>query len=223
MRYRPVELLMSTVAPPKPLDTFADVLECVGVPANRVLYRPYPATEAELLAENEGGHLCELVDGVLVEKTMGYYESIVAAVLIELLGAYVRQQRLGSVMGEAGLLRLVPGLVRAPDVSFVSWKQFHDRLLPRVRVLARAPDLAVEVLSEGNTPGEMERKLREYFDAGTRLVWYADPLARTVRVFTSPEDVVVLGEDGGLDGADVVPGFQLRVAEWFDGAGPLAP
>jgi Uma2 family endonuclease len=215
---------MSTLALPRPLTTFADVLERVGVRPDRVLYGPYPATEAELLAENDGGtHLCELVDGVLVEKTMGYYESLVAMALGRILGNYVEEHKLGIVLGEAGMLRLFPGLVRLPDVSFISWRQFQDRLLPRVSVLPCAPDLAVEVLSEGNTLAEMERKLREFFSAGTRLVWYADPIARTVHVYTSPEDFTVLADEGYLDGAEVVPGFRLRVGEWLDRAGPLAP
>jgi Uma2 family endonuclease len=215
---------MSSLVPSRPLDTLADVLERVGVAADRVLHRPYPATEAELLSENESGlHLCELVEGVLVEKSKGYYESLVAAVLIRLLGSYVEEHRLGIVLGPDGTLRLLPGLVRVPDVSFISWKQFPDGQLPRVRILPPAPDLAVEVLSERNTKAEMERKLREYFSAGTRLVWDADPIARTVYVYTCPEDVTVLTNGDHLDGADVVPGFRLRVGEWFDRVGPLAP
>ena len=50
-----------------------------------------------------------------------------------------------------------------------------------------APDLAIEVLSESNTPAEMERKLKEYFAAGMQLVWYFDPRARTVTVYTAPD------------------------------------
>jgi Uma2 family endonuclease len=78
-----------------------------------------------------------------------------------------------------------------------------------------APDLAVEVLSEGNTPGEMQRKLRDYFQAGVRLVWYLDPQARAVTAYTAPDRCEVVREDQILDGAGVLPGFRLSLAEFF--------
>jgi Uma2 family endonuclease len=84
------------------------------------------------------------------------------------------------VAGEAGMMQLAPGLVRIPDVSFISWDRFPDRKLPRDPVPHLAPDLAVEVLSQSNTPKEMDRKRRDYFNAGCKLVWITDPETRTV-------------------------------------------
>ena len=60
--------------------------------------------------------LCELVDGVLLEKTVGTYESYLAL----LLGNFVDENNLGIVLGADGMMRLVPGLVRIPNVSFIS-------------------------------------------------------------------------------------------------------
>ena len=77
------------------------------------------------------------------------------------------------------------------------------------------PDLVVEVLSKGNTPKEMARKLEEYFRAGVRLVWYVNPKKRTVRVYTAPDRSVLLREDDTLDGGDVLPGFVLSIRKWF--------
>ena len=77
------------------------------------------------------------------------------------------------------------------------------------------PDLVVEVLSKGNTPKEMARKLDEYFRAGVRLVWYVDPKRRTVRVYTGRDRSVLLHEDRTLDGGDVLPGFSLSIRDWF--------
>lgn len=163
--------------------------------------------------------MCELVDGVLVEKATGYYESVLAAVLIGFLRDFLKLHDLGIVAAPDGKTRLLPGLIRAPDVSFVSWSRLPERRLPRRAIPDLAPDLAVEVLSESNTPQEMGRKLKEYFHAGTRLVWLADPEARTVRVYASPEQLVTKTEDDALDGGDVLPGFKLAVREWFAAAG----
>jgi Uma2 family endonuclease len=73
----------------------------------------------------------------------------------------------------------------------------------------------VEVLSKGNTPTEMQRKLKDYFLAGVRLVWFVDPKRRTVEVFTAPDQSRVLREDQTLDGGDVLPGLALPLRQVF--------
>jgi Uma2 family endonuclease len=211
------------IAPPPPPETLADLLERLGyISPARVRLDPPPgqATETDLLALSAAtDRLYELVDGVLVEKAMGFYEPIVAAVLIGYLREFVRTHRLGVVLGADGTMRLAPRLVRIPDVAFISWDRFPNRKLARAPIPNLAPDLAIEVLSEGNTPAEMERKLREYFDAGVRLVWYADPKTRAVRVYTAVDRCRVVTEDETLDGGDVLPGFTLSVRQWFEEAG----
>ena len=136
-----------------------------------------------------------------------------------LLAIAVSAAFVGSAGAADDPLRLASGLVRIPDVCFISWERFPNRELPAEPIPELAPDLAVEVLSESNTEAEMERKLREYFAAGTRVVWYVEPEPRTVRVYTSPSDVRLVGEAETLDGGTVLPGFQLKVREWFDRAG----
>ena len=203
--------------PPSLLDasaTVGDLLKRLGdIPAWRVRLHPAPgtATEEDVIAVLEGNErLCELVEGTLVEKPMGYEESELAATIIILMGPYVRLRRLGIVTGADGAVKLFGGLVRIPDVAFASWARFPGRKRPRVAVPELAPDLVVEVLSKGNTRAEMRCKLGEYFGAGVRLVWLVDPRKRTVRVHTSVAHSVVLKEGQSLDGGDVLPGFALR-------------
>ena len=203
-------------------ETLAGLLERLGsVSPERVMSWPPPgmATEDDLLAviARRTG-LYELVDGALVEKPMGWFESSLAAQLISLISLFLKKNNLGIILGEAGLIRLVSGLVRAPDVSFISWQRFPDFVRPREQVLPVAPDLAVEVLSPSNTEGEMNRKRREYFQAGARLVWILDPPTATVQVYTGPDDCVRVTAGDELDGADVLPGFRLRVQDWIDSA-----
>lgn len=216
---------MSTLTLPKDNPaTLAELTILLGsVPENRVQSQlpPGSATEADLLSYRHDGEarLCELVEGVLVEKPMGYYESILAAVLIRILHSFVEEHDLGVVLAPDATIRLAPGLVRLPDVSFVAWGRFPNRELPSGAFLNTPPDLAVEILSDGNTPAEMERKRREYFAAGVRLVWYVDPATRTARVYPSLSECLELGTDGVLDGLDVIPGFRLPLEEWFRRAG----
>jgi Uma2 family endonuclease len=113
------------------------------------------------------------------------------------------------------MVRLASGLVRIPDVAFISWDRLPGRRMPTEAIPGLAPNLAIEVLSEGNTPGEMARKRREYFAAGVQLVWLVDLRTRTVEVFTAPEQSVLLHADHTLDGGTVLPGFVLPVHELF--------
>lgn len=206
-------------APPVPTRTLADLLADLGdIDPARVVADPAPgtATEAGLLAlSDHTGRLYELVDGTLVEKAVGLRESFLAAALIGILRAFVIPRNLGLVSGPDGTMRLFPGLVRMPDVAFISWDRFPDRRVPEEPIPDLAPDLAIEVLSASNTPKEMARKRREYFKAGVRLVWMVDRKARTVAVYTSPDQFVTLDESQTLDGGDVLPGFALPLRDLF--------
>jgi Uma2 family endonuclease len=202
------------------VETLADLLEQLGgIAPDRVRFRPAPGTAAEedvlAIRNSPERRLCELVDGVLVEKAMGLRESYLASVLITLLLTFVRPRNLGVVTAPDGTMRLAPGLVRIPDVAFISWDRLPNRRMPTESIPDVAPDLAVEVLSVGNTPGEMARKRQDYFAAGVYLVWQVDPRTRTVEIFTAPDQSTVLHEAQALDGGTVLPGFTVPLQELF--------
>ena len=212
---------MATVLPTVlPADwTVADMLKHLSIPPERVRLHPPPgmATEQDVLeVHRRTGRLCELVDGVLVEKIVGYYESVLAGILLHFLNAYLEGHPLGLAAGEAGMLQVLPGQVRIPDVSFIRWDRFPGGApSPKDPIPAIAPDLAVEILSEGNTEPEMERKLREYFEGGSQLVWYIDPRTRSARVYTAPDSFTTRAGSDTLDGGAVLPGFQFRLSDLF--------
>lgn len=172
------------------------------------------ATEADLLRFVERDeHLCELIDGTLVEKPVGSWEGLIAANLIFILGNYLSKNDLGAVFGDASPMRMKIGRVWLPDVSYFSYERLPETLDP---IFALSPDLAVEVLSEGNTAAEMNQKLIEYFQSGTRLVWFIDPRPRTVAVYHQPgAPSTVLNEQSILDGEPVLPGLTIAVADLF--------
>ncbi len=214
---------VAVLAPPA-IETIADLIESLGdVPPDRIRLIPAPgtATEADVLAAHaRDKRLFELVDGVLVEKGMGYHESSLAYVLGGLIFEFLRKHNLGKGAGEAGMLRMAPGLVRIPDFSFIRWERFPQQFEGMAPI---APDLAIEVLSPSNTRREMARKLREYFEFGASLVWFVDPKTRTVAVYTSPEDVTVLDQHQTLTGGQVLPGLEISLKEVFDWAEQRGP
>ncbi len=202
------------------IDNLAELVERLGhIPLERIRFHPPPgtATEADVLAALEAPRkrICELIDGVLVEKAMGYSESVLAAYLIVPLYGFVRPRNLGLMTAPDGTIRLWAGRVRIPDVAFFSWDRIPGRRLPAEPIPTLAPDLAIEVLSRSNTPAEMRLKRQDYFTAGVLLVWEVDPDARTVSVYTAPEGPTVLTEADTLDGGSVLPGFTLPLRDLF--------
>ena len=159
--------------------------------------------------------ICELVEGTLVEKPMGWEESAIAGLIIHFLVAFARPRRLGTVLGADGMLRLVPGLVRVPDVSFLARASSLVTSAAGKRIPSVAADLAVEVISKSNTKAEIARKWTEYFAAGTRLAWVVDPNTRTVQVYAGPRGPIAYGLDDILVGGDVLPGLRIRVRDIF--------
>ena len=219
---------MATLALPEPIATttgpatVAELLENLGVPACRVRLHPPlgHATEHDAAeSKNLHGAICELVDGTLVEKPMGFYESSLGMILGGYLHAYLINHSIGFVVGESGASRTIPGRVRMPDVGFYSWNHFPGRTLPAGGVLDVPADLVVEILSPSNTRTEMEQKRREYFASGTRLYWEVLPETRQVRVFTDANTHTLLGENDSLVGEPVLPEFVLSIQEWFSRAG----
>jgi Uma2 family endonuclease len=200
--------------------SLADLQEHLGgIPAERIRLFPPPgyAIEEDVLqAAQREGRLCELEDGVLVEKPMGWYESLLAGLIIGELNEFLRRHNLGKALGADGTVRILPGIVKIPDVSFISWKRWPRQRLPRRPIPALIPDLVIEVLSETNTRREMEDKLRRYFEAGVQLVWFVDPATHAADAYTSPADVTHIEPSGELDGGEVLPGFRLSLPSLFE-------
>ncbi len=221
--------LPSTVSPvpatpPPRFRTAAEWHASLGnVPLSRIRFDPLPgtATASDVTRLAEGGEklLVELVNGTLVEKPVGLRESIIAGILITVLNNFVRPRRLGFVSGEQGTIRMLLGNLRIPDVAFFLRADMPDGRLPADRVRRIAPALAIEVLSESSTDEEMQIKVREYFQSGTRLVWLLDPRTETLRVYDDPgaaDHFSQLASGDALSAPGLLPGFSVRVGDLFD-------
>jgi Uma2 family endonuclease len=198
----------------------ADILAALGdIPPHRLIWLPRPAIEEDVIrrCDREPKRLVELVDGFLVEKAMGNREALFATSLLVFLATFVRQRNLGVVGAPDAIMRLRAGLIRLPDVYFTAWGSLPSDTAHLRPVADYPPDLVVEILSENNTPREIERKRQEYFAAGAKLMWVIDPEARVVAVYAGKTgNPVVLTAADALDGGAVLPGFTLPLAELFD-------
>jgi Uma2 family endonuclease len=175
------------------------------------------STASELYEMPDDGFRYELVKGELRRMSpTGWEHGVIVVNVTLLLGQYVKANNLGACGGaETGFkIALDPDTVRAPDLSFVSRERLPEGDASK-KFLSGAPDLAVEVLSPGDTYSEVNEKVEDWLGAGSRAVWIIDPRRRNVSVYRSMTDVTLLSEGDELDGGEVVPGFRCKVAEIF--------
>ena len=216
----------------------SDLIRYFAVPADRVLIDPQPGTVdfddyVRWCDSRAGGRGVELIEKTLVRMArMSHFESGLATILIYCLTTFCRQRRpngegpIARVFDASDKQRMSEGNVREPDVSvFLAArlaKEYPDGVIQRYpKVSSSAANLAVEVLSESNTPGEIDRKRRELFDSGTELMWVVDPKRMLIEVWSSPDDLHVLHRDDTLEGGDVLPGFAVSVDQLFTEAAEI--
>ncbi len=175
-------------------------------------------TAAEFLAFPETLHKPELVQGEIVAMAPvgGYHSNTQLA-----LGMYLRLHTQRSGQGHVGvelgfILTTDPDTVRAPDVSFIAAEQLRSTPLSAGFYLGH-PDIAAEVVSPGDTATQLDAKVRDYLDAGTRLVWVVNPGTCSVTVYFPDGQVRLLGADDVLTGGTVLPDLRIPVSDLFLG------
>lgn len=195
-------------------ETLADLVERLGgIPLTRIKLHPAPGTATE--EDVVRFKCCELLDGVIVEKGMGWEESIWESILGEFLGDYLRKNRIAVVAGADGLSRLEPGRIRIPDLGVYLLNRFPGGKAKRAAICDMAPDWAIEVMSRSNTKREMELKREQFFAAGTQRVWIVDPRKRTIEDWTSPKQMTSLTAEDTANLDPILPGFVLNIGDWF--------
>lgn len=164
-----------------------------------------------------GGERFELVNGQLVEQDMGAFASWIVLTIGSEVSAFVRKHQLGMAMSSETQYQCFPDdsrRIRKPDVSFIHRSRLApDMLQGLVRI---APDLAIEVVSENDLYYDVELKVREYLDAGVKLVWVLLPPVSLIRVYRADGSQQTFQAADEITGEDVLPGWRLSVATLFE-------
>jgi Uma2 family endonuclease len=197
----------------------ADVERCTSTGKDAMSTRAHdqPSTAEELLGMPDDGFRYELVRGELRRMSpAGRHHGRVAARILVLLAKHVDASDLGELFAaETGFwIERGPDTVRAPDVAFIRRAraaEFQDE----EGYAQTAPDLAVEVVSPNDRRREVAEKAVAWLDAGTRMVLVIDPSRRTATVYSPGGEVRVLTEEDFVEGGSVVPGWRVRVKEFF--------
>lgn len=174
------------------------------------------AEELWRMPEPPEGTRCELFEGELIQMTpAGGRHGETTLAVGTILRTFIKEKRLGRVVSnDTGVFtERDPDTVLAPDLAYWSGERLPE--MPE-RFVEVPPDLAVEVISPGDSQSYVHRKVLHYLDHGFRLVWVVDPKTRTVTVYRSRRDVCILGEAEEITGSDVLPGFSCRVGEFFE-------
>lgn len=170
----------------------------------------------ELLASPDAGRF-EIVNGQLEEVRVSNLSSEVAISLLMLLRAHCEAQQLGKVFGSDAYFQCFGGdasRARKPDGSFISRNRLPLGWISQ-SFFTIAPDLAIEVISQNDTSYEVSRKMRDYRDAGVKLIWEIDPENRTVLIHRLDGSVQMLQDSDTLSGENVVPGFTCVVRDFL--------
>jgi Uma2 family endonuclease len=174
-------------------------------------------TAEDLLRMPDDGFRYELVKGELKKMApAGHWHGRIAINMTTPLAQHVRAQNLGAVYAAETGFKLAsdPDVVRAPDIAFIR-RERVDEVGNVEGYWPGAPDLAVEVISPSDTYTEVQEKVFDWLEAGTRMVIVVMPRRRAVAVYRSLTDIVMLTEKDALDGGDVIPGWTLPVRDLF--------
>lgn len=177
---------------------------------------PQLMTADELLRSQPRDKRSELIRGrLIVREPAGARHGAVAMEIGRRLANHVHETGLGRIYAaETGFkIETDPDTVRAPDVAFVS----QERLTvpDPAGFFDVAPDLAVEVLSHDDRPGEVLAKVGDWLSVGCRLVWVVDTEKHVARVYRADGSESLLDRSDSFDGEDVLPGLSLPLAELF--------
>jgi Uma2 family endonuclease len=189
-----------------------DILVMDQHPYIQVMSAPSLLTAEELLRLNLPNKRTELVRGrLVVREPAGYLHGNIAMRIGAAIHQHVEANSLGEVFAAATGFTLArePDTVRAPDVAFI---RSHRLLSPPPRGFAElAPDLAVEVLSPDDRPGEVLEKVGDWLNAATLVVWVVDPKRRIARVYRADGSETQVDDDGFLDGEELLPEFRMSL------------
>jgi Uma2 family endonuclease len=168
----------------------------------------------------------ELVDGELREILVSTESSRVSGRIFYRLENYCENQRPGWVFPEGTQFRCFPGeekRTRRSDTAYIALDRMPPATYVREGYCTTVPDIVAEVISPHDVADDVEGKLKDWIEAGVKLVWIIGIPTRTVRCHRSDGAVQYLHESDALTAPDLLPGFSCPIADLFRLPGQPAP
>jgi Uma2 family endonuclease len=172
---------------------------------------------AEEFARRHAGEFVELIDGKL-EPIMpgGARHGKICITLVRVVGGFIEDHKLGLVCSHDTfvLTRRNPDRVRGADLVYWSRERWPGEVPDGI--VDASPDLVVEVRSPTDRWGDVQIKIGEYLNAGVRAVVLLDPKTATVTIYRQDELHQLLHNGDELTLPDVLPGFAVPIARFFE-------
>jgi Uma2 family endonuclease len=159
----------------------------------------------------------ELVDGELVPVIPAKRtHSGLAVEVVFRLRSFLQTAGIGRAFYDVWCRLPLPHDVerlRAPDVAYFSTDKLEAA--GNAEIFHVPPDLVIEIFSPTNQRrrGDFQQRVRDYLDAGVRLLWVIYPDAGYAMVHRADGSARMVRETQALDGEDVLPGFRLELGE----------
>jgi Uma2 family endonuclease len=170
-------------------------------------------TLEEFLALPEQKPALEYIDGVVRQKVAAKpVHASIQSSLIEMLAPFARRRRLGVVLPEARFVAAAWAPV--PDIVFYRRERLRVRRAPED--FSEPPDLAIEIMSPGQTLTSQIQKCLNFISRGTNIALLIHPEEEAVFVFGAEQPLTVLQGDDRIDLDDLLPGFELTVRQLFE-------
>lgn len=169
----------------------------------------------------------ELIHGEIIAMSpVRLWHDDISKRAYDLLFLYERATKSGSarrespyILPNASRKNWVKGS-RVPDVAFVTGSRLTEYRAShpdwRKYPMALVPDLVMEVISPTDSYTKIANKVKTYLEDGVRLILVFDPDERSVVVHAPGQAPVVLTENDTLTGDDVLPGFSVKVSQFFE-------
>jgi Uma2 family endonuclease len=166
----------------------------------------------ERFSDLEDGYKYEWNDGI-IEKTesMKKYQALIEAAILRLFYTTEAFQKQGMICAEMET-DTSEVQIRKPDMAFYTAEQLN--LMSDD--IAQIPAWVAEIISKTDDLEEVQKKIVEYFNAGTQCVWIVLPQNKMVYVYTSISDVTVCKGETLCSGAPVLNDFQIKAHQLFD-------
>ncbi len=154
----------------------------------------------------------EYIAGEIVEVVSNGKSSRKGLALVAEVQVYVKHNKLGRCTGADGGY-VISGENYIPDGAFMSFARQPEANDEAYNPLA--PNLAIEMLSPGNTKEEISHKVGNYMAAKT-ILWLGNPETKIIDIYIPDQPVKRLRLGDILEGGDVLPGFRLAIADIFE-------
>ncbi len=169
----------------------------------------------EFLHLPEAEPALEFLDGVVSQKVSPKsYHGALQFELAHVINVFARPRKLARVFTETRVT--FAGASVVPDLIVFRWERVPTNAQGRMaRDFFLPPDIAVEIVSPGQSVTALDRRCRWYVANGVQVALLILPDDESVRVFRPNQNPRTLRDSDVIEFGDVLPGFGLTVRDLF--------